>query len=265
MDIKKRISLMQHLNLLGESRLSNHGIEVVVCYLEDDNIHQINTIKALKEEKVIVLGVGMLPFSSVNRKTKLASLKRAQLLQRASDGCILFNKDAFIGGERNLEEVNAGIEQMVSHIEKGLLDILKDGIINVDIITLKEALRDCGTFMVSYGDGGGLDRVGLAFLNAYESVACEPLSYKKFNLNTARTLIIKILLSKGDTLSTAELSRLGKLVRSLPQRMNVIVGIGNSDELEKGKIQIVMLGTEVDAELNLLTPNSHKNQQDNDI
>lgn len=250
MDIKKRMTFAQLLSRLGGPDLSEEGIEVLVCFLEDeeDANHQINAAKTLKEKGKIVLSIGLLPFSFENKKTILASLERAQILKRVSDGCMLFNKDAFIEGVRNQEEVGTEIELMVSHIEQGLQDILKDGSVNIDAETLREALRNCGTFMVTYGDGAGYDRVGQAFLNAYESISLESLSYKEFDLSTARTLIIKVLVSKEDTLSNADQDRLRQLISNLPNSMNIILGIGTSD-LETNQIQIVMLRTGVDTVL----------------
>lgn len=240
MDIEKRMTLTQRL-----SDLSKECIEVIVCYLEDeeDANHQINAAGALKEEGKIVLSIGLLPFSFENKKTILASLGRAQLLQLASDGCILLNDDSFVNRGCNPEEVSSEIEFIISNIECGLQDILREGTINIETETLREALRDCGTFMVKYGDGMGLDRVGLAFRNAYGS-----LSYYKLELSTARSLIIKVFLSKCDTLTNAEQDRLKQLIADLPKSMNIILGFGISD-IQAGQIQIVMLGTGVDVVL----------------
>lgn len=227
------------------SDLSKKRIEVVVCNLdnEENSNHQINAARALKEKGKIVLSIGLLPFSFETKKTIRASLGRAQLLQRASDGCILLNDDSFVNKGSNPEEVSSEIEFIISDIKCGLQDILRDGIINIEAETLRESLRDCGTFMVKYGDGMGLDRVGLAFSNAYES-----LSYYKLELSTARTLIIKVLLSKDDTLTNAEQDRLKQLISNLPKSMNIILGFGISD-IQANQIQIVMFGTGVDAVL----------------
>lgn len=243
----KRITFAQLLSRFGGPDLSEAGIEVVVCNLDNEEgaNHQINAARALKEKGNIVLSIGLLPFSFENKKTILASFERAQLLQRASDGSILFNKDAIVNRGSKPEEVSAEIEFIINDIEIGLQDILSDGTINIEAETLREALRDCGTFMVKYGDGMGLDRVGLAFSNAYDS-----LSYYKLELSTARTLIIKVILSKGDILTNAELDRLKQLISDLPKNMNIIVGFGTKSDLEAGQIQIVMLGTGVDAVLN---------------
>ena len=122
-----------------------------------------------------------------------------------------------------------------------------DGIVNIDAETLKEALRDCGTFMVTYGDGpAGLNGVGLAFEEAYDRAQ---FLYENFNLHTARSLIIKVLLSEGNTLSNAEQDRLKQLISHLPKSMNIILGICTKSNLDADQIQIVMLGTGVDTVL----------------
>lgn len=241
MDIKKRITFTQLLSHCSGPDLSEEGIEVVVCYLEDEEgaNHQINAAKALKEKEKIVLSIGWLTSPFENKKAIRSSLGRAMLLQRASDGCILLNKDSFIDRGCKPEEVGTQIELMTSDIEQGLQDILRDGPINIEAETLREVLRDCGTFMVTYGDGTGADRVELAFHNAYESIM-----YKGLDLKTAQTLIIKVLVSKEDTLSTAEQTELKQLISELPEGMNIIFGLGTSD-LEAGQIQIVILGTGV--------------------
>lgn len=246
MDIRKRMSFAQLLSRFGGPDLSEVGIDVVVCNLDNEknSHHQINAAIALKEKGKIVLSIGLLPFSFKNKKTMLASLGRAQVLQHASDRCILLNDDSFVNRGSRPEEVSTEIEFIINDIETGLQDILSDGTINIEAETLREALRDCGTFMVKYGDGMGVDRVGLAFSNAYES-----LSYYKLELSTARTLIIKVLISPGDTLSKAEHDRLKQLISDLPKNMNIILGFGISD-LQADQVQIVMLGTGVDAVLN---------------
>lgn len=243
--IVKTMSFAQLHSRLGEPDLSEEGIEIVPCNLdnEENSSHQINVAKTLKEKGKIVLSIGLLPFSFETKKTMLASLERAQLLQHASDGCILINKDSFIEKGSNPEEVAIQIELLISDIEQGLQDILRDGIINIEAETVREALRDCVTFMMTYGDGMGADRVGDAFRNAYESQL-----YCNLELTTARTIVIKILLSKEDTLTYAEQDRLTQLISDLPKSMNIIFGIGISD-LEANQIRILILGTGVDSVL----------------
>lgn len=241
MDIKKRMTFAQLLSRIGGPDLSEEGIEVIVCFLEDDANHQINAAKALKEKGKIILSIGLLPFSFENKETILATLERAQLLQNTSDGCILLNKDSFIDRGCNPEEVAIQIELFVDNIEQRLQDLLREGTISVDAETLKDVLRDCGTYVVTRGVAGGLGRVECAFQNAFESA-----SYSKLDISTARKLIIKVIVPNRTTLSNEEHSRLHQLISNLPKNIDVILGIGCSDDLAEDQIEILMLGTGLD-------------------
>lgn len=241
MDIKKRMTFAQLLSRIGGPDLSEEGIEVVVCFLENDANHQINAAKALKEKGKIILSIGLLPFSFENKGKMLATLERAKLLQSTSDGCILLNKDSFIDRRCNPEEVATQIELFICDIEQGLQDILRDGAVNIEAESLREALRDCGTYMVTRGVAEGLSRVEHAFQNAFEST-----SYSKLDIRKARKLIIKVIVPNRTTLSNEEHSRLHQLISNLPNNMDVIFGIGTSDDLAEDQIEILMLGTGLD-------------------
>lgn len=88
------MSFAQLVGMLGSVSLSNAGIEVIACDLENPQIHADNMemTRSLKKKGKVVLGIGILPFASVGENAVRESLERASAFQRAVDGCILLNK-----------------------------------------------------------------------------------------------------------------------------------------------------------------------------
>lgn len=225
------------LRLTGNVNLSEEGIEVVFCHLGDeDNVsHQMNVIGALKDAGKVILSIGLQP-SFYDLEERLASIDRANQLSKVSDGFILLRKGDFIEGDETPEDVDAKIALQIGDIKRGLKDILRDGIINIDSECVREILENCGTFMVSRGVGTGINRVESAIQRAFAT----PL-YSDFDMSTAKALIIKVLIPKQDTLSGEEMKRLQQLISYLSESKEVIFGLG-SCEAEENQVEIVMLG-----------------------
>ena len=244
----KTINIEQIMVPQDEPNLSENGIEVLICNLEDAESYSIQKESAdrLRNDDKIILFIGILPLIIEEEKTILKSLQRADSIRQCVDVCILLNKEHF-RGENNLNhvEINSQIDCKIYEIVQSLRDILKEGKPGIDLETVKDALRDCGTLVLTRGVGIGRDRVDSAFNQAYKV----PL-YDKFDPDSAQNIIIKVLVSNQSQLSAEESSKLQRHISSLPKRSNIVVGVGYK-ELKSDQMEIVILRTGVDFILNL--------------
>ncbi len=245
------------------SFLSKIGIELVVVDLGDEDLfyQQMNKLRTLQEAGKIVVGIGIFPINNVGAHTDelkraesiLDMLDRQEHLGRAADGYYFFHKGRIskyrglrVSGDSshskseclNEEEVDSIIDHSISEIERGLKDLLKSDnpATATDVITLKEALRNCSFFKVSRGIGKGMDRVEMAFREAYDTVDVDLLS-----MHEALEIIIKVLVSVENPLSMDEAAKLQQLVYTMPYHGIVPVEITETSPRE-GEVEIVMLG-----------------------
>lgn len=239
------------LNMLPDPEISDVEIEVVVTDFEVDKDNGLRRAEKLKDEWKTVLGIGILPFAAVGDKGLLDALVRCKQLQQIADGCVLVNKEylrskitpSSLSFSEELESVESEVDKIIINIRKGLSDILLPGKINIDSSDLREALRDCGTFLIVRGAGSGADRMGKVLKEAFDKAEEE-----RFDITTARKLVIKILISNGTELRMDELGKFQQFISSLPNNVEVIFGFGDSYN-NLAELEIVILATGVDAVL----------------
>ena len=234
------ITFAQLLVSLHDDILSEAGIEVLVCSFDDEEsyICNLKTANELKEKDKVVLLIGILPFVFVGERVVLNALRRLDKFCRIVDGCFLLNKET-LSDSNGETDVTSLIEDEIYNIEQTLRYILKEGTLNISAETLREGLKDCGTFMVTRGEGCGNDRVEKAFKEAYTSP-----SFYKLDITTARKLFIKILVPTGQSLSIEEMNKLQYLFSTLPHTKDIILGIGERDtEPGDDKLEVLMLAT----------------------
>ena len=139
--------------------------------------------------------------------------------------------------ELSFDEVEAEVETVVFNIEDGLRDILWEGSMPIEASTVRDALKDCGTFCVARGNGCGPDRIEMAIQNALNQVL-----EQGFDIRSSRRLIIKVLVSKQQD---GEIEKLQQFISTLPKHMDVIWGVSKY-ELDENELEIVLLATGVE-------------------
>ena len=197
----------------------------------------LKLIEELKNDGKIVLGIGVLPFLASGENVIRDSLERAMQLQQIADGSLLLNKESLLSKSLSFDEVEAEVETVVFNIEDGLRDILWEGSMPIEASTVRDALKDCGTFCVARGNGCGPDRIEMAIQNALNQVL-----EQGFDIRSSRRLIIKVLVSKQQD---GEIEKLQQFISTLPKHMDVIWGVSKY-ELDENELEIVLLATGVE-------------------
>ena len=248
---KKSITFPDLLNMLDGPELNDVGIEVVVTDFEVDEDNGLRRAEKLKDEGKTVLGIGILPFAAVGDKGVLDALVRCQQLHQIADGCVLVNRESLrskitpssLSFSEEIESVEEEVDKIILNIRKGLSDILLPGKINIESSVLREVLRDCGTLLIVRGAGTGADKMEKALKEAFDKAA-----EGRFDITTARKLVIKILISNGTELRMDELGKLQQFISLLPNNVEVISGISDTYN-DMAELEIVILATGVDAVL----------------
>ncbi len=232
--------LLDTLDVSEEPNISGEDFEVVVSYLEseDDGFEIAPYMKAAGK---IVLGIGVVPAFFKGEKVFMAAMDNAANFQRNIDGCLLLNEDKILElGNLNIDVDGWIRQEVVNPIRKGLKDILIPGALEIASDTLREVLQDCGTFMLTRGEGKGTLRIEDAWRNAFDSVL--PI-ITHFDGKTVRKMIIKLLVASEDNISNQEIRRIKALLRNLSPSADVILGVGHSQSLTIGQLEIVILAT----------------------
>lgn len=239
--VEKNLTFPHQLGLPGGPSLKDEDIEVVLCELESDS-KNLSLIRDLKKEGKIVLGIGLLPFIAMGEDVIRDSLERAMQLQQSTDGCLLLNKEAILTQKSlSFDEVENFVNTIVFNIEEGLQDILLPGYINnIESQTLRDVLKDCGTFWIARGKGNGQGRINKAL-----SEAVDHLATQGFDVQSAHKLIVKVIVSEHTELQLKEINDIEKFISSLSHNIDVIFGVSNSESEEK-ILEIVMLATGMD-------------------
>lgn len=232
----KMHTFSQLIGMLGDPSLTDEGIEVVLCTLESES-NNLKLIEDLKNDGKIVLGIGILPFLASGENVIRDSLERAMQLQQIADGSLLLNKEALLSKSLSFDEVEAEVETVVFNIEDGLRDILWEGSMSIEASTVRDALKDCGTFCVARGNGTGSDRIEMAIQNALNQVL-----EQGFDIRSSRRLIIKVLVSMQQE---GEIEKLQQFISTLPKHIDVIWGVSEY-ELDENELEIVLLATGVE-------------------
>lgn len=238
---KGNITFSQLLELLEVPDTPEVGVKVFVCDLEEEDIELLELAGAVKKSGEVVLGIGILPLLAAGQKKVMAALESAALLQRNVDGCLLVNKERLISPHRwfgtHIEHLIEGIE---SDLKRSLVDILSPGCPSIDNSVLRDTLRDCGTFVSARGKGYGFNRVELAFIEALDRA-----SVFRFDMMTARRVIVKILLPAQTALTEDETKKLHHLMSTFPKTTDLILGVSTVNDA-KQPLEIIMLGTGVE-------------------
>ncbi|MBD5292975.1 MAG: hypothetical protein HDS23_07030 [Bacteroides sp.] len=248
---KRSITFTDLLAMLPDSELTDADIEVVVTDFEVDKDNGLRRAEKLKDEGKTVLGIGILPFAAVGDKGVLDALVRCQQLHQIADGCVLVNRESLrskitpssLSFSEEIESVEEEVDKIILNIRKGLSDILLPGKINIESSVLREVLRDCGTLLIVRGVGTGADKMEKALKEAFDKPA-----EGRYDINAARKMIIKLLVSRGTGLSMDELGKLQQFLSTLPNNIEVIFGTGNSNN-NTAELEVVILATGVDVVL----------------
>lgn len=248
---KRSITFTDLLAMLPDPELTDANIEVVVTDFEVDKDNGLRRAEKLKDEGKTVLGIGILPFAAVGDKGVLDALVRCQQLHQIADGCVLVNRESLrskitpssLSFSEEIESVEEEVDKIILNIRKGLSDILLPGKINIESSVLREVLRDCGTLLIVRGAGTGADKMEKALKEAFDKAA-----EGRFDITTARKLVIKILISNGTELRMDELGKLQQFISLLPNNVEVISGISDTYN-DMAELEIVILATGVDAVL----------------
>lgn len=243
MDNDSSILISQMLDGLNKHPFSELGIEMVLSNLAFGG-HDLPVTQELKEAGKVVLAVGILPSASAGDKAVMEALENAAAFQRNVDGCILLNEDIpSQQKDSRAEDMDIpGLDILIA-IEVSLRDILSPGMSGIDAETLKDVLRDCGTFIVTRGVASGEDRIEKAFQQTFH-----PSSYpfSKYDIKSARKLIVKALVTKSSTIPLEEAESIRYHVETISPKAIVTFGFGQSEQLEDGQLEIVMLATGMD-------------------
>ena len=231
-------------DIVDDFNLSNAGIEVIVNNLESQEIHakSMNAARTLREKGKVVLGIGILPFLTVGERVVRESLERASAFRRAVDGCILLNKESLCAKPGiKPYEVDSHIQILVNNVEQGLRDILKFGKPFITASILKDELRDCGIFTVAIGKGEGENRLEDAFSNALNAP-----EWSHYDLNTARGLVVKVLIPFENPLSEEEEAKFKQMIADDLPDIEGIAGISPSAVLSENQLKVIILSTGTD-------------------
>lgn len=235
--------LLDTLGVPEEPNFPGEGFEVIVSYLESED-EGFKIAPYMKAAGNVVLGIGVVPSLSKGENAFVAAMDNAACFQRNVDGCVLLNEDKIL---QNIELGNLNIdvdgwidEEMVNPIQNAITEMLTPGIPNISSDNLRDVLRDCVTFMLSHGVGEGTLRIEAAWRNAFDSVL--PI-IAHFDGKKARKMIIKVLVASDDNVLNQEIGKIRALLCNLSPQADIILGVGHSQSLTSGQLEIVIMAT----------------------
>ncbi len=229
----RNINKKDDLGTLGKCFVKETELVIVVANLRDqtEGPLALQAVKAAKESGKGTLAVLTLPDIYEGEKKFLRALDAAEEIGRKADSLLIINKIAFDDpvSPCTREELSSSLvseEQIIADVIQNMISLVSGpGSIKIDLDTLKDALMHGGTFTIVSGCGIGKNRIRIALKKALSS----PL-LKNCDIYSARNIIIKILTPKNAPANMKEIQEVSQFVKELSAQINVILGMGESDE-----------------------------------
>ena len=212
-----------------------------------ENSLALQAAKLEKKNGKVVAAILTTPPLFEGEKAIRRALEVARKISREVDSSIIINKEtcnALPKEECSFDELIYSLVAVEETIADGIHNIMalisEKGTIKIDVEDLEIALSKSGTFTIGSGIGAGENRVGLAIEQALSS----PLM-KKFDISTARRVLIKVFVPKNSPLMMNEMKAITAFIETLPSYADVKWGVGESDDDDILSVIILASGFDV--------------------
>lgn len=216
---------------------------------EKENSLALKAAAMIKKKGKVVAAILTTPPLFEGEKAIMRTLEVVREINVEADTSLIINKETFNTppekGCSFVELINSliSVEETIAGCIQNMMSLIaKSGAINTDLEDLKTVLAESGTFTIEIGLGAGENRVG----NAIEQILSSPLM-KKCDISTARKVLVKVLAPKNIPLIMTEMKVVSGFIETLPARVEVKWGVGESDD--KDIVSVIILAAGFDVKL----------------
>lgn len=204
-----------------------------------------------QEIGALVTGVVTRPFSFEGSQRRVIAEQGLQALKERVDSIITIPNDrllSIIDKKTSLVDSFKIVDDVLRQGVQGISDLItKPGIVNVDFADVRAVMANSGSALMGIGIASGDDRAADAAKAAVNSPLLE------LSVDGAKGVLFNV---SGDDITMLEINDAANIItESIDPEARVIFGaVSDSDTTKEGEIQITVVATGFDVEIDKFTP-----------